>query len=79
MDLLFPGVPVDESMKLPRTLKELLQWKELTLDIPLIVSNAAEILENTRRRGASDGDVMDKQTGSIFFIELGLALYIFSI
>jgi hypothetical protein len=54
---------------LPKSLRELLQWKHLILDLEKISSNAAEVLENSKKRGAAQGDIMDPHTGESGSVE----------
>lgn len=62
-ELLFPGAPAAVLAELPANLREVLRWKELQLDVDKIVTSAAEVLDNSKRRGVAQGDVMDQKTG----------------
>ena len=62
-ELLFPGAPAAVLADLPGNLREVLQWKELHLDVDKILTSAAEVLNNSKRRGAAQGDIMDQKTG----------------
>jgi hypothetical protein len=62
-ELLFPGAPTAVLKDLPANLREVLRWEELHLDVEKVLTSAAEVLENSKRRGAAQGDVMDERTG----------------
>lgn len=62
---LFPGIPPAQCKDLPQTLKEVLLWRELILDITKIAKSAAEVLENVKRKAASTGDCIDRDSESM--------------
>lgn len=59
---LFPGFSTEVLEGMPQTMRELLLWKELTLDLTDIAKSAAAVFDNVKRRGEAAGEVMDAET-----------------
>jgi hypothetical protein len=66
-EILFPGATAEVLRGLPRTLREVLSWKDLEIDVLQIARNAADVLDNIKAKGLKRGDTMDEQT-EIFLI-----------
>eukprot|EP01031_Cornospumella_fuschlensis_P024036 gene24036-29087_t len=67
---LYPGTPQDMLSLLPRNLREVLQWKDLSLDYSAIAANATEVLKNIKAKGARTGDIMDPQTEQVLLPQI---------
>jgi hypothetical protein len=61
-DIVFPGTPISVLKSLPKTLRDLLMWKDLAVDIQKIVHSANSIFENVVGKGSARGDFMDEET-----------------
>lgn len=61
-ELCFPGTSKVVLDELPKNLKEILEWKELKLDMTKIAKNAVQVLENIQIKGRRQGDIMDEAT-----------------
>ena len=59
---LFPGFSADALESLPQNMRELLLWKNLTVDLTKIARHAAKVLTSVQQKGEARGDVMDGQT-----------------
>jgi hypothetical protein len=59
---LFPGFSKEALQSMPQNMRELLLWKELTLDLTKIARKAASVLTNVKTRGEKTGDFMDKDS-----------------
>ena len=70
-EVLFPGTSVDVLAGLPKDLKEILSWSELELDLTKIAKNASEVLENIKKKGKVQGDIMDETTESVLLPQIG--------
>jgi hypothetical protein len=66
-EILFPGATTEVLRNLPKTLREILSWEDLEIDIIQIAKNAADVLNNIKAKGLKLGDVMDEQT-EIFLV-----------
>jgi hypothetical protein len=62
VQLLFPGTDAHTLSLLPKDLKEILEWRELSLDLMKIAKSGATVLRNIKASGARQGDVMDDAT-----------------
>ena len=62
---LFPGFSSDALESLPQSMRELLLWKNLTVDLTKIARHAAKVLTSVQQKGAARGDVMDRQTQTV--------------
>jgi hypothetical protein len=70
-EVLFPGTSADVLAGLPKDLKEILEWSDLELDLTKIAKNAAEVLENIKKKGKTQGDVMDETTENVLLPQIG--------
>lgn len=70
-EVLFPGTSAEVLEGLPKDLKEVLQWTELKLDLTKIAKNAAEVLENIKKKGRAQGDTMDETTENVLLPQIG--------
>lgn len=61
-EMLFPGIAREDRDSFPRDLKEVLEWKELHMDLGKIAQNAATAFENIKLAGEKRGDTMDAAT-----------------
>lgn len=61
-DVVFPGTPSHVLAALPKSIKDLLLWKELQLDLIKVAKVAENILAGVKKRGKEQGDIMDEQT-----------------
>ena len=61
---LFPGFSADALESLPQNMRELLLWKNLTVDLTKIARNAARVLISVQQKGEARGDIMDRETKS---------------
>jgi len=61
-EALFPGCSRLARAALPHSLRELLLWTELALDLTAVARSAAKVLCGVCSRGAQQGDVMDSAT-----------------
>jgi len=64
-DIVFPGTPTTALKSLPKSLRDLLMWKELAVDIRKMVLSANTIFENVSAKGSSRGDSMNEETKNI--------------
>lgn len=66
--LVYPGIPAQQLTHAPRNLQTLLEdpWyeHELLALMPRVEAKAESVLENVKRRGAAQGEVMDAATES---------------
>jgi hypothetical protein len=70
-EVLFPGTSADVLAGLPKDVKEILEWSDLELDLTKIAKNAAEVLENIKKKGKTQGDVMDETTENVLLPQIG--------
>jgi hypothetical protein len=70
-EVLFPGTSADVLAGLPKDLKEILEWSDLELDLTKIAKNAAEVLESIKKKGKTQGDVMDETTENVLLPQIG--------
>lgn len=59
---LFPGFSKEALESMPQNIRELLLWKELTLDLTKIARSAANVLTAVKEKGQKSGDIMDKES-----------------
>ena len=69
-DIFFPGTSVEVLKGLPKDLRDVLQWKDISLDIQKIAKNAAEVLDNIKIKGAQRGDFMDEATEAVLLPQI---------
>ena len=65
VDALFPGVPGPQLAQLPQSLREVLLWRELILDVSKIAKSAWSVFAEVRRKAALAGDAMDRDAQSV--------------
>lgn len=70
-EILFPGTTAEVLEGLPKNLKEVLEWEDLQLDQMKIARNAAEVLENIKKKGGAVGDIMDETTENVLLPQIG--------
>lgn len=70
-EILFPGTSAEVLDGLPKNLKEILEWSDLELDLTKIAKNAAEVMENIKKKGKANGDVMDETTENVLLPQIG--------
>jgi len=70
LDLLYPGVPRATLQGLPKTLRELLLWRELVIDLTFTAKSAAGVLEGIKRKGAALGNVLDQETERVLLPQI---------
>lgn len=70
-EVLFPGTSAEVLEGLPKNLKEILEWSDLELDYTKIAKNAAEVLENIKKKGKANGDIMDETTENVLLPQIG--------
>lgn len=64
-DMIFPGTPTKTLSTLPKSVRELLMWKDLVFDVHKVVRSAAAIFENVSSKGSQRGDAMDEGTSNM--------------
>lgn len=69
-ELLYPGASNEVLKNLPKTLKEVLEWSDLRLDMEKIAANAAEVLKNIKIKGARQGSIMDDATEGVLLPQI---------
>lgn len=60
--VLFPGFSKEALQSMPQNMRELLLWKELTLDLTKIARSAAKVLVSVKEKGKMSGDIMDSES-----------------
>merc|ERR1711871_990903 len=64
--VVYPGISLPKDSKVPRSLKEMLDDEKYAAAFetlaPRVKSKAHTVLENVKRRGAREGDIMDART-----------------
>jgi hypothetical protein len=69
-ELLYPGASAEVLQNLPKTLREVLQWSDLDLDMEKIARNGAEVLRNIKIKGAKQGNIMDEATERVLLPQI---------
>ena len=69
-EVLFPGAPASELETKPASLRDLLLWPELVIDVTHTCKSAASIFDTVLQKGTSMGDSMDVQTRSILIPQI---------
>jgi hypothetical protein len=76
-EILFPGRNIQGLAAsggvvegFPKTVKELLEWDQITINETKIVKNAVEVLRNIKNKGQKEGSSMDEQTENILLPQI---------
>jgi hypothetical protein len=78
-EILFPGRNIQGSggdksggavEGFPKTVKELLEWDQITVDETKIVKKAVDVLKNIKNKGQKEGNSMDEQTENILLPQI---------
>lgn len=70
VDVLFPGVPAPQLAQLPQSLREVLLWRELMLDVSKIAKSAWAVFAEVRRKAALAGDAMDRDAQTMMSAQI---------
>ena len=70
--VLFPGVSAEGLREglLPCTLRDVLLWKELILDVTKIAKAAASVFQNIKKRAAGTGDFLDQESEQVLSAQI---------
>ena len=73
LDLLFPGVPALQLEQLPQTLRDVLMWRELIVDVTQVAKSAASVLEGLKRKANGEIDQESEGILSVQIVQEALA------